>query len=80
MFLILLSFIFAYFNLQDHPVIVESESESETEDEYETEDEITLEYETEDEKDNVTDEVEWINLNSHPVEDVSESSDVSVKI
>lgn len=62
MFLILVSFIFAYFNLQDHPVMVESDSECEIESK-----------ESSDQG-----EVDWINLNSHPVDDVSESSPVSV--
>lgn len=71
MFLMLVSFIMAYFNLQDHPVMVESESEDENS-EIESEESVIIQESSDREG------VDWINLNSHLVEDVSDSSLVSV--
>jgi hypothetical protein len=77
MFLLFISFIFAYFNLQDHPVMVESESEDENSEIESDKENTEIESETIQESSD-REEVDWINLNSHPVDDVSDSSLVSV--
>lgn len=71
MFLMFVSFIFAYFNLQDHPVTIESESEDENS-EIETDESVIIQESSDRE------EVDLINLTSHPVDYVSDSSLVSV--
>lgn len=71
MFLILVSFIFAYFNNQDHPVIIE-------ESDYETEEEENITIESK-ESVVIKDTSKEEKFESHPVDDVSESSVVSLK-